>query len=1003
MKKRQGSGRAARVLLTAAGLGLAALFGADDAGAQEPDTIAPALAARLSPALLVALEGARADERLPVVVQFSADTPLPAVLRTEDAVPLLRERSESALLALSALVAVGDPDVEVRERLWIVPAVAADATPNGILRLAAVPGIQKIWPDGPLPVVLPPEASLFSAPAWTSQAMRTIGADAVWEGGATGAGATVAIFDSGVDGANAMLSSRWRGRRTDARAAWFDPFRGASAPQDLNGHGTQVAVAAVGGLAAGDTLFLADGGFVVAGSGTDVVAGPAPGAEWIAARVFDALAGGVYTRRSVLLQAFQWALDPDGNPGTDDAPDVINNSWGIAPQTGELDACEDVIYDAVDAVEAAGIAVLFATGNSGPAPGSVAPPSARDDPGLRSFAVGATSGVAPDVATAEYSGRGPSPCGGGIKPEIVAPGTVPEVRALRPTSARLTGFAVQGTSFAVAQASGTIALLRQARPSEAPVNLKQALMDTAIDLGAVGPDNDSGHGLLDVPSALARFGARFSGPLLQLAGASAAGAGITVEVRNRGADTWPGGRIRVAPLQDAQSPPRTEGQAVEGDLPEIAAGASLAVGLPSATLGGATSARVTVMRDDRTPVISRLLLFAPPNVFGGFVLESGNLRAGANDFGRFGRVAALPGFEWRGSELLPAAGFGIAAAGRVSDGFYVTTLSRSDQKDRPAAIDTDWAPQRTLTSVETSSAEMRYDDFTALAPLQLEVRSVLEATESGGVGALSITAWIANRSGSTVSGAIPALFADWDLNGGENVRWSTRLQALVAESRAGGGPLAILAGEGNALARADVPLGLPVSGGFYAENSGILWEEFTDATKLLLMQGGATDGLPGAATATDRAALLAAEALTIPANSEIPVRFWLLAADDEDAAAIRLAELRAVPIQPPDGGGDRFEADPPYPNPLTVGDGSMRFPVRLPADAQGSAAPVTLEVFDIAGRRLYRQRSEVTGGGTPALAWDGMLDGGRPAAAGVYMYVLTFGGERRTGRLILVR
>ena len=68
----------------------------------------------------------------------------------------------------------------------------------------------------------------------------------MWPGGVTGTGTTVAFFDSGVDGANAMLSSRWRGRRTTARAAWFDPFRGAGEPQDLNGHGTQVAAAADG-------------------------------------------------------------------------------------------------------------------------------------------------------------------------------------------------------------------------------------------------------------------------------------------------------------------------------------------------------------------------------------------------------------------------------------------------------------------------------------------------------------------------------------------------------------------------------------------------------------------------------------------------------------------------------------------------------------------------------------------------------------------------------------
>ena len=33
-------------------------------------------------------------------------------------------------------------------------------------------------------------------------------------------------------------------------------------------------------------------------------------------------------------------------------------------------------------------------------------------------------------------------------------------------------------------------------------------------------------------------------------------------------------------------------------------------------------------------------------------LEVGDLAAGGNDFGRFGRVAAFRGFEWQGTELL---------------------------------------------------------------------------------------------------------------------------------------------------------------------------------------------------------------------------------------------------------------------------------------------------------------------------------------------------------------
>ncbi|MCL7966324.1 MAG: S8 family serine peptidase [marine benthic group bacterium] len=983
-----------RTLLVLLATGIAPIDSSAEAVAQEADTADESSWARLSPALVTSLAAAGEDDRIPVLVEYTATEPLPVGLQGPDAVAALRRRSDAVVGGLASIV-TGDPEIAVTERHWIVPAVSAEATPAGIRRLAGLAGVARIWSDGPIPVVLPPEGSVFAVPAYTSQAMRTIGADAVWEQGVTGAGTTVAIFDSGVDGDNAMLSSRWRGRRTGTRAAWFDPFRGATSPQDFNGHGTQVAVAAVGALSAGDTLVLADGGFLVATSDIDVVTGPAPGAEWIAARVFDDLAGGVYTRRSVLIQAFQWALDPDGNPASDDAPDVINNSWGIAPQTGDLDACEDVIYDAVDAVESAGIAVLFATGNSGPAAGSVSPPAARDDPGLRSFGVGATSGVDPMIEAASYSGRGPSPCAGGIKPEVSAPGTVPEVRANTSGSARLSGFAVQGTSFAVAQASATIALLRQLRPNGTPASLKQVLIDSARDLGPSGPDNDTGYGLVDVPAATARLGAQLAGSLLQLDEARNDGERVTLRVRNRGRNPWPGGTL----LLEASDLP-----AVEGALPLIAAGGSLVVELPAASFEDATRVRATILSNDLSPVLSRWILFEPPNLFGGFVLETGALRAGANDFGRIGRIAAIPGFEWRGMELLTAGGLGVTAEGRVSDGFYVTTIGRSDQKDRPPAVDTDWAPQRPLTEVETNRAEFRFDDFDGLSPLQLEVRSELEATESGGVAALTITSWISNRSNSDLSDLVPALLADWDLAGGENLRWSSRLQALVTESREGGGPLAILAADGVTLARADVPLGTPSTSGFYAEESGVLWDEFRDETKLMLMQGGSDDGLPGASFATDRAALLGLEPLTLPSGEVIPVRFWLLAADDENAAEARLAELRADPIEPPPGGGENFQVDPPYPNPLRVGEGTMRFPVQVPAEATQRAATLTLEVFDVAGRRLYRQRENLgSSGSMPVLGWDGRLDGGAPAAAGVYMYVVTLDGDRRTGRLMLVR
>ncbi len=966
---------------------------------QEAGADTSATASRLSQGLRTLLPSIVSGQRVPVIVQFSAPEPEPADLRSPEAIALLQRRSAVALSPLSGLAPEGDPDIEVVERLWIVPAATAMASAEGILRLASSPGVERVWLDEPLAVILPPEGSLFAAPAYTSEAMRTIGADAVWPNGLTGVGTTVAIFDSGVDGSNAMVASRWRGRTSSLRAAWFDPFRGAGEPQDLNGHGTQVAVAAIGALPAGDTLRLPDGSTLVAATGTDVVTGPAPEAEWIAARVFDRLAGGDYTRRSVLLQAFQWALDPDANPSTDDSPDVINGSWGFAPGAVEIDACNDLIYDAVDAAEAAGIAVLFAAGNFGPASSSVAAPAARDDPGLHSFGVGATAGVEAAIAVADYSGRGPSPCGGGIKPDVVAPGTVPELIAATGNSARLTGRAVQGTSFSVAQASGVIALLRQLRPNDSPKDLKQILLQTAMDLGVTGPDNEAGFGLIDVPAAASGLGASYAGPLLQIAGAQIAGDRIAIRIRNRASAPWPGGRIRVESASVGAGD-----SVVEGVIPSIEGSATLIVELPADLDTGPAGVVITLRDFEGTIVLSRSVLLAPPDLYGGFVLEAGDLRAAANDFGRLGRVAATPGFEWRGLEMLTAGGLAVAGSGRVSNGWYETTLGRFDQKNQPPAIDTDWTSQRALTSVEEASATVVYDDFEALIPLQLEVRSEFEVTDRNGVGTLTVTGWISNRSSTTINDLAPAMLADWDLAGGENIRWSPTLSALIAESRNGEGPIAVLAGRAGSVVAADVALGLPGSTGFYDAESGVLWDVFTEPMKLALIRDGTISGFPGSATSTDRAAMIALTPASLPAGAQVAVRFWLLAAQDETAAAARLLELRAEPIDPPDPGGDSFLMDPPYPNPLTVGEDIMKFPVMVPTAAIGSGSSLVLEVFDLAGRRLYLESRDVaTAGSAPVFTWDGRLDDGRPAAAGVYMYVVTLDGVRRTGRLMLVR
>jgi len=990
---RPGSGRWQEWEALVRGVGMSLLLavttGPSAAAAQQE---AAPVTGRLAPSLSAALVRAAPGDTLPVIIEYEAAAPAPGP--PAGLVQRLQVRSATALLRVDSAGAALGPRLRVRQRLWVVPAVTAEATPEAVRALAADPAVRRIYLDERLPVQLFPAAGAIADPAFTSDAMRTIGADAVWGQGVTGEGITIAFFDSGVDGTNAMVSDRWRGRTSDVRASWFDPFTRATSPQDDVGHGTQVAISAVGALSVGDTLRFPDGSEVVAASSVDVVTGPAPAAEWIAARVFEPFGGSVYTRRSVLLQAYQWALDPDGSPATPDAPDVINNSWGLFPGAADFDPCSDILYDAIDAAEAAGIAVLFSSGNTGPDPGSVTPPGARDDPGLRNMAVGATTGLPGNLAVADYSGRGPSPCAGGVKPELVAPGRVPEVRSAGSSAARLTGFTVTGTSFSVAQVSGALALVLQVRPTAGPEEAKRILLDTAEDLGAAGPDNEYGYGLIDVPAAVQRANAAFAGGMLQASLARRTPDSVYVEIRNRGTGPWSGGELWMIP---GGRPP------VSRNLPWLDAGSEARFAVSIDPESPLRVVRVAVTEPSGGIVLSRVLYAGPPNLFGAWILEDGDLAAGGNDFGRFGRVAAFRGFEWRGADLLTAAGFAVAGVGRISDGFYSTTLGRADLKSSAPAIETDWAPSRSETEVEPTRATFRFDDMEALRPIGLEVRTTAEASDVGGVGALTVTATVRNLSGARVADAVPAFLADWDLAGGETVRWSAEMQALIAESRAGDGFLAVLASEGDVVARSSIPLGTPAPGGAYEADSGVLWDTFAEADKLDLVRGVSPDGLPGAATATDRAALLSIGPLDLAAGESKTVRFWLLAAQTEAEAAERLRKLRDEPVEPP-GPDARFEIEPPYPNPLRVGAAQvMDFPYSVPQSARDEGRTLVFEVYDVAGRRLVRQTRVLTASGAlPRISWDGRLAGGLEAASGTYLFVLRLGDETRSGRLVLV-
>jgi subtilisin family serine protease len=229
-------------------------------------------------------------------------------------------------------------------------------------------------------------------------------------------------------------------------------------------------------------------GLLVGGATFGTATGMAPEASWIAAKIFD---DNNQASISDIHLAFQWLLDPDGNPNTDDAPDVVNASWGLIGSRG---ICEFEFAQDIEALRAADIAVVFAAGNEGPGLGSDVSP-ANNGSGL---AVGSVD-MNLDISLA--SSRGPSACTGGIFPSLSAPGV-----SIWTTDLSFGGWPffaqVTGTSFAAPHVSGALALLRGAFPGAPVAELETALLASAADLGAPGADNEHGQGLVDVPAAL---------------------------------------------------------------------------------------------------------------------------------------------------------------------------------------------------------------------------------------------------------------------------------------------------------------------------------------------------------------------------------------------------------------------------------------------------------------------------------------------------------------------
>lgn len=361
--------------------------------------------------------------------------------------------------------------------LWITNIIFCTVKSSYIRTIATHPGISVIDLDAELMMVesksevAPP---MPFAPNGAEPGLKAIKADKLWALGYTGYGRKAYVADTGIDPVHPAYEHKTRALFVPQDQAWFD-IGGSTTPTNCGDHGSHC----LGTILGLDRL------------NNDTI-GVAFNAQWMGGKIL--CGGGTYG----ILQALQWAINPDGNKNTtDDMPDVINNSWY---DPGVANDCESGYVDVEAALEAAGIASIFSAGNAGPDEATITPPHNVNISVVNSFTVGAVNGNSSSFPIADFSSRGPSKCGGTgsilIKPEVSAPGV-----SVRSCTFDKAYDLKSGTSMAAPHTCGAILLLKEAFPYLSGYDFKMALYNTCTDLGVPGEDNVYGQGIINVWAA----------------------------------------------------------------------------------------------------------------------------------------------------------------------------------------------------------------------------------------------------------------------------------------------------------------------------------------------------------------------------------------------------------------------------------------------------------------------------------------------------------------------